>query len=366
MYNYRKIYEDLYNDIISQIYAQGTRLPTEEELCEKYDVSRTTARRAFEMLADKGMIERISGKGTFVTCPEGKKVAPRALLGVIMCDISVSYGLGIIRSIERYASVAGYSVVYKDSNFDKAKETQAIHDLVKLGVEAIILQPLHAAMFNEAIMRLSLKNYPLILIDREMPGLNFDFVGSDNIPIVKQVIRQLFAKGHTNICFVSSSLHGTSTLTDRYSAFTSVFIEENRRNFFTNVYTDIKSTRTSRTDNTIKERDIVNLCAFFTDNPQITCVFAVEYSICILVKEALRRLGKRIPDDMSLVTFDNIYDDFFITRTSYIRQDENEIGRLAVELAADAKGNRARKMCFVPCTYVDNGSVKDISQTAQK
>ena len=44
----------------------GDRLPSEAELCERFDVSRMTARQAVQLLANDGLIERRRGAGTFV------------------------------------------------------------------------------------------------------------------------------------------------------------------------------------------------------------------------------------------------------------------------------------------------------------
>ncbi len=62
---YYKIYKDLRNKIVGG-YFEGGRLPTEKELCEEYDVSRMTVRKAMEQLNMEGLIERKKGKGTFV------------------------------------------------------------------------------------------------------------------------------------------------------------------------------------------------------------------------------------------------------------------------------------------------------------
>lgn len=48
----------------------GDRIMSESELCEKYNISRITARRAIDDLAREGYLRKIPGKGTFVSAPK--------------------------------------------------------------------------------------------------------------------------------------------------------------------------------------------------------------------------------------------------------------------------------------------------------
>ena len=50
-------------------YLPGDRLPSEEELCEQYQVSRITVRKAIQQLTDQHILEKHRGKGTFVSTP---------------------------------------------------------------------------------------------------------------------------------------------------------------------------------------------------------------------------------------------------------------------------------------------------------
>ncbi len=50
---YKKIYDDLLEAIEKGIYPPGSKLPSEKELMEQYNVSRITSKKALEMLADR-------------------------------------------------------------------------------------------------------------------------------------------------------------------------------------------------------------------------------------------------------------------------------------------------------------------------
>ncbi len=67
---YHRIENDLKNKIFSGHYKPGDILPSERELIEIYKVSRLTAREAVSRLANQGLVEKIQGKGTFVSTPK--------------------------------------------------------------------------------------------------------------------------------------------------------------------------------------------------------------------------------------------------------------------------------------------------------
>ncbi|MGC9321775.1 MAG: GntR family transcriptional regulator [Kosmotogaceae bacterium] len=64
---YYKLYVNLKESLNSGKYQKGDKLPTEKELCQNYGISRLTVRRAMDELRREGFIERLKGKGTFVT-----------------------------------------------------------------------------------------------------------------------------------------------------------------------------------------------------------------------------------------------------------------------------------------------------------
>lgn len=61
-----QIFHILKNNIVMRQLSVGYKLPTEEEICKTYDVSRSTVRGAIQELENEGLVARIRGKGTFV------------------------------------------------------------------------------------------------------------------------------------------------------------------------------------------------------------------------------------------------------------------------------------------------------------
>jgi GntR family galactonate operon transcriptional repressor len=59
----------LVDDIVGGIYPPGSTLPTESELGERFNVSRTVVRESVKLLQDKGLVEIVRGKGTLISYP---------------------------------------------------------------------------------------------------------------------------------------------------------------------------------------------------------------------------------------------------------------------------------------------------------
>lgn len=66
---YKQLIQKLRDDIASGVYPLHSRIPSELELCETYQVSRVTVRKALAALTQEGLLNRQQGKGTFVGIP---------------------------------------------------------------------------------------------------------------------------------------------------------------------------------------------------------------------------------------------------------------------------------------------------------
>jgi len=66
---YRQLAERLEKSINSGFYLEKEKLPSENNMCKIYEVSRITVRQAMDLLEQKGLIYTVHGKGTFVNFP---------------------------------------------------------------------------------------------------------------------------------------------------------------------------------------------------------------------------------------------------------------------------------------------------------
>src|ERR1700733_1453470 len=67
---YAQLETELAAGIATGLFPQGSQFPTEDELIERFKVSRTTVRKTIQNLASRGLVEIQRGKGTFVTEPK--------------------------------------------------------------------------------------------------------------------------------------------------------------------------------------------------------------------------------------------------------------------------------------------------------
>ncbi len=66
---YRRLYEILRKQVLSGAYGEGSLLPSENELCGMYGLTRPTVRQALEALVKDGLIYKRQGKGSIVRKP---------------------------------------------------------------------------------------------------------------------------------------------------------------------------------------------------------------------------------------------------------------------------------------------------------
>ncbi len=356
---YIEIYDKLKQDIIAGKYPPGTMLPTEMELAEMFYVSRITVQKAMQLLRKDGFISRTAGRGTFV---EEIPTRPKQnTIGLILCNVAYSFGLRILTSVERTAAKHGYHVIFKNSVDDPQEETKAINDLVSLGVNGIIIQPIHNEYYNESLIRHHFNKFPIVLVDRYFSGFAIPGISTNNFDAAFQAASYLFKKGHKHIAMFSSPQHNTSSVQERIDGFTSAHLMQNIPINETNFLNTLMSPHNGN-EETIYRKDIESIKNFLCSNNEISAIISSEFTVTKLVFEAIKELKKTVPEDYSLIMFDE-YESVTSPLVTHICQDQEEIGRLAMEtLLAKITNKVVSNKIYVPFKIVEGDTVKSFKQ----
>ncbi|NRT72013.1 GntR family transcriptional regulator [Clostridium beijerinckii] len=370
---YLKLYNSLYDKIVSGEYSEGEKLPTEKELAEQFNVSNITSKKSLEMLADNGMIKRVPGKGSFVikSTVDNKVIVQKSksnspIIGVVLSDFSESYGTNLLSGIEEEASKNNCFIIPKRSYGKQELENDAIDSLVDMGVDGIIVMPVHGEHYNPKILKLIIDGYPLVLMDCDLKGIQAAFVGTDNVDAAKMATDYLLEHGHRKISFVSTNPKDTTAIEDRIKGFIISYAEHGVKVDETIWETNLVSTLPGMDTESNIEADCDKIKKMIINNPDITCIFVTEYNLALLVMRALKHLNKAVPEDMSILCFDGPYNnigDYFFT---HIRQKEKQIGCTSVQFVLNLIRGEIVDKTYLKAILVTGQSVRDIRVDANK
>lgn len=346
---YEQIYGFVYKQITTGQLKAGERVPSEKELAEQFNVSRITTKKALESLAQEGLITRMRGKGSFVseanTGHLQKNPAERAekhqppetarqtrLIGVLLPDISESYGFRLFRAIEERTSELGCHLLVKFTNDKQEEEEKAIQSLIKSGVDGLIVFPVHGEHYSTELLRLVINGFPLVLVDRYMRGIPACSVHTNNEKACEELTDYLMDKGHREIALLSTPAENTTTLEDRLKGFSNAFNKRglglNPDHFVTNLFSTLPKSFESHNI----QVDQKLLRSYMHSHPSTTAFVACEYNLARLLKREIELMGKRVPEDYEIVCFDYLSDHFDAPQFVHVRQNEEAMGIKAVEI----------------------------------
>lgn len=374
------LYEQIYDYILNMIkegdIKSGDKIPTEEELAKQFQVSRITSKKALDLLSQRDIIQRFQGKGSFVSknlpnfdstsSSESTEIKPdayRKVIGFIIPDFTDTYGLDLVRAIEKRCAELNYNLVLKRTFGLEEEEKKAIHSLLEIGVQGIIILPVQGVHYNNELLRMVVEEYPLVLIDRYLKRIPATSVSIDNRKAMQELTTLSLDSGHDNIAFISPSVDGTSSVEERFRGYQAAFSEKGKPINQEHVLTEIHSTMPvhvySENHNISDEKDRERLIQFIQHHPEVTAYVCSEFEIAMLLNELLTSMGKKVPDDISILCFDSptfyLNEPFF----THIRQDQEAMGYQAADLLIkQLNGERELHDCKVGYRLVPGISTK--------
>ncbi|MFP5113906.1 GntR family transcriptional regulator [Bacillaceae bacterium C204] len=346
---YEKIYLNLLKQIETGQLQPRDQVPTEKELADQYQVSRITSKKALDKLVQIGAIERIRGKGSYVsnTLPDFGTLVQKnddeqnhrqsqpvnGLIGVIIPEFFTDcFGRTMLRNIEKRCSDLNFNLLVKLTYGSQEEEEEAINTLIQHQVKGIIIYPVNGQHYTASLLRLVLEGFPLVLIDRYLKGIPACAVYTDNKTAAQNLTEFLFTQGHKHIAFVSPPEESTSSIEERIQGFMTAYSQKGIGVNPNYLITDMFSTLPTFSQSDEFVKDQTKLRKFIEENSDITAFIAGEYEIACVLAQVLKSLGKSIPNDYAVACFDHsrtLHNDLTFT---HIQQDEELIGIKAVEL----------------------------------
>lgn len=363
---YQKVYEELRAAIERGDYPVDHRLPSDAELSERHGVSAITVKKALDLLRNDGYISRRPRVGTIVisdvaTVVPSSHTLKHPLVGLVVTNFDDTFGTRILGGLLDRAN-ASANLLIKRSLGDAPAEDTLVRALVDGGVRALILQPSSSVYVPPAVLELLTKDFPVVILDRVFDGVPISTVCSDNVAAGQQAAEHLLSLGHEHIGLASSD-STVSTLRDRRDGYVKAHAMHHFPHDEGKVFDLVHSTTPGSTANPAE--DVDHLTGYLQAHPEITGIVATEYNIAAMLREAAVRIGRRIPEDLSIVCFD--HPEAFYDRAQYrfthIRQDQEGMGEAAVDVALSLiRDPRAMRKIALPTELVIGQSTAPLQQ----
>jgi GntR family transcriptional regulator, arabinose operon transcriptional repressor len=181
--------------------APGEKLPSESQLCARFSVSRNVVRQAIAALAREGIVESTRGIGTFC-----KARLPASLvsttIGIVQFFLSSYIYPEVIRGCYDTLSRRGFSLQVDQSEYNLEQERGILAALRKKRVGGIIIAPIYGAgdRSNALLLEeMQAEGTAIVLCDDYYPGRAFSSVTLDYQACGEMAAGHLWGHGHRRI-----------------------------------------------------------------------------------------------------------------------------------------------------------------------
>jgi LacI family transcriptional regulator len=250
-------------------------------------------------------------------------------IALLVADISNPYFTTIARGVEDFFVAHGYSVMYCNTDEDAAEEEQYLLALIERQVDGVLLVPARTA--GDSFRLLQSHRTPFVVIDRRVTSRNVDSVRCDSEAGAHELVQHLLGLGHRRIAVLTGAA-SISTSIDRVAGARRALEEAGLELPDTMIhYGSFNYGKSNQADGYRMAQDMLA-------GPGLapTAVFCANNFIAFGAIRALREAGLRVPDDMSVVSFDDLPEEWlsepFLT---VARQPAYDIGHHAAALLLD-------------------------------
>jgi LacI family transcriptional regulator len=256
-----------------------------------------------------------------------------------------------IGSVEDYASKKGYFVMVR--TVENPRELRAVHSNWNLA--GIIFTGLFHDEFYECVRDIGIPN---VLIDSYIDLPEVLGVGLDDFKGGYLATRHLLEKGHRSIAFASPFIRENSVVQQRFKGYRQALSE-----FSVPIDSNLVFIQDISIGVGVRFAEGIKLGHILSERKDISAIFATADVLAAGIMTGLREKGVRIPEDKSIIGFDDSY----LCRLTYpqltsIHQDVQKKGQIATELMISRlQGNPiTENKIILPVHLVERNSVVNI------
>ncbi len=317
-------------------------------------ISQPTRARVESAIAELGYVPNVLGRQL-----RSKKTK---MLALVLSDIMNPFFTTIARGVEDVAGARGFSVMFCNTDESEAEEARYILMLIQRQVDGVLLVPANST--GKSLRMLALHKMPVVLLDRSVQLRSFDSVRCDSEVGAWTLANHLIGLGHTRIA-VLTGRRNVSTSVDRLAGCRRAMeeaglqLDERLVMFGDYNYGDL-----NHADGHRMAQQVLAV------TPRPTAIFAANNFIAFGAIRALREAGLRIPEDMSVVAFDDLPPEWVADPyLTVVAQPAYEIGRRAAELmlerVAGEAGDEGREVLLPSELIIRRSSAPPTGATVQ-
>jgi LacI family transcriptional regulator len=279
------------------------RAATIEDIAQKTGVSKSTVSRALSgstriSAATRRRIVTAAGKLNYEPNYLARSLSRSRTLsiGVILEDIMNPFFTEVAKGIETALGAGGYSMLLTSSGYVPEAELELTRTLLRNRVDGMLITPV--AMDSASIRLLLERKVPFFVMNEKSEGGDFNWIDSDNLAGGYLAAEHLLKLGHRRFLILRNmALHGTR---DRFEGIRRA-LDDRKIPLADQVILDGAATRQDG-------RLLVD--KFVTANGRDnmpSAVVAANDLVAIGVLESLFALGIRVPQEVSIIGYDDIY-----------------------------------------------------------
>lgn len=332
-FKYKQVADKIKQMISDGTYLVGQRIPTEPELCDSFGVGRQTIRKAVTVLEEEGYLKRVQGSGTYVCEQEEKEelttVSTRIVsdnnksIALVMMNNKSYIFVDVMNGITSYLSEKGYALNIYITDGCYETERQILEKLLAEPPAGILLEPVRSGIrsVNTPLFEKIEKSIPCLLIHSDGMEMFPRVRLNDNLG-AKQLTEHIISYGHQKIgtLFTFDECTGQSRYMGVLSALSEHGMKLDSENSLWTVY--------DKMGDFFEGNKRMELEAMLD---RVTAVICHDDRVAYNVIKLLEAKGKRVPEDVSVVGYDNSLFSKIDVQITTAEHPKEAYGRMAAE-----------------------------------